>query len=197
MKFAETAFDELLDAFDYCVKDYLHDSLTQTSHDQAVYLIGATAFLLDNVFAKEGAGRELTLLVKNNVMGSLDLNQLSQLAVEMKLDLQSDDYAQGKSIFREYLTYLAGDDDRALDAFNDEAGKIALLFIDRATTIICEDLSEVEQMHIAELALIALGGRMSLLYREKFATRFRTLRSIAFFLFVEEQSEKIRTELLY
>ena len=197
MKFAETVFDELLDAFDYLVEDYLHDSLTPTSHDEASYLVGAAAFLIDNIHSKENAGKEVTQLVKNNVTGSLDLKKLSDLAVEMKLELSNDDFAKGKSIFRDYLTYLANDDDRALDAFDDEAGRIALLFIDKAVSIVTDDLHEVDKMHVAELALLCLGGRISLLYRELFARKFLMLRSAPFFLFIEEQSEKIRTELLY
>ncbi|MCR5490613.1 MAG: hypothetical protein K6F32_00595 [Bacilli bacterium] len=197
MKFAETAFEELLDAFDYCVGDYLHDDVTPASRDEAVYLFGAAAFLIDNLIAKENAGAEITKLVKNNVTGSLDLKKLSQDAVNMKLELDDDDFAEGKSVFRDYLTYLAKDDDRALDAFNDLAGKLALIIIDKATTIMTDDLHEVEPMHVAELALITLGGRMSLLYRELYSRRFLMLSSIAFFLFVEEQSENIRTELLF
>jgi hypothetical protein len=75
------------------------------------------------------------------------------------------------------------------------AGRLVLVTADELTSIVCSDLHQVEPMRIAELMFIVMGSRFDLIYREHFGPRFMTLKSIAFFLDLEDQGERIRSEL--
>ena len=195
MKFAEKTFEDLQDAFLYCVNDYLHDSLLPASEEDAYYVLAASAFLLDNLFAKENAGPEVTQIAKNNITGSLNPKKLNTLATKMRLNLTGEDFARGKSQFRDYLNWIMDSEEVVKDAFADMAGRLVLVTVDELTSIVCQDLHEVEPMRVAEMLFIAIGARFDLLYRELFGPRFMTLKSIAFFLDLEEQGERIRSEL--
>ena len=195
MKFAEKSFEELQDAFLYCVRDYLHDDLLPASLDDAYYVLGAAAFLIDNLFAKENAGLEVTQITKNNLTGSLDPKKLSSMATKIRLALEGEDFQRGKSQFRDYLNWISESEEVIQDAYADMAGRLVLVTADELTSIVCSDLHQVEPMRIAELMFIVIGSRFDLVYRELFGPRFMTLKSIAFFLDLEDQGERIRSEL--
>ncbi|MBQ4254789.1 MAG: hypothetical protein II721_02165, partial [Bacilli bacterium] len=62
MNHAKNNYEILTDAFDYAVRNWLRLDMTEGAMKEATVIHIACTFLLDNLFAKENAGRELTKL---------------------------------------------------------------------------------------------------------------------------------------
>ncbi len=196
MKYAIKVYEELGDAVAYTLSSYLRMELSPDGQVKAAVLNAATAFLFDNLFAKEKAGPEITLAAKADLGNNFVANDLSEKATAMRLAMVGDDFAKGTSPFRNYVAWVAEEEPYVLDAFKDDAGKLALVYLDSLADIILESNKEAPSVRVAEMAFLNITNAFALLFREYLKESYFNLASIRYFIGVEESFEQIRKEIL-
>lgn len=192
MSHARDTYETLKDAFDYALSNWLRLDMTSGSEKEATNIHIACAFLIDNLFAKENAGRELTQIAKEELGNDFDPSKLSEEATKMRLLMSGDDFASGHSPLRDYLYWIAQEKEEVLEAFKDDAGKLTLVYADELATLTCIEHTEVERVRIAEIIFLNVTNAMTLILKGILKERFRSLESYTFFEDVEFEFESIR-----
>ena len=195
MSKARDHYEILEDAFEYSVNNWLRLDLAEGSLKEAKTISIAAAFLLDNLFAKENAGAELTAIAKEELGNSFNPKSLSEEATKIRLMMSGDEFASGKSPLREYLYWIAQDKEEVLEAFKDNAGKLALVYADELATLVCVEHPEVEKIRISEIIFLNAVHALSLIYKQIMGKEYYNLASIAFFQDIEDEFELIRSRI--
>ena len=195
MNHAKNNFEILTDAFDYAVRNWLRLDMTEGAMKEATVIHIACAFLLDNLFAKENAGRELTKLARDELGNDFDPKKLSDMATKIRLLMSGDDFASGKSPLREYLYWIAQDKEEVLEAFKDNAGRLDLVYIDELVTLVCVEHTEVERIRIAEILFLNMTDAIIHILKNVLKERYKSLDSYVFFNDIEEEFELIRSRI--
>ena len=85
MKNAINAYEQLLDAFHYVLHSWLNIKITERGNLEAKEMTAAACFLLDNLYAKEDVGAELSVLVAADLGKVYNPTHLMDKATEMLL----------------------------------------------------------------------------------------------------------------
>ena len=195
MNHAKNNYEILSDAFDYAVRNWLRLDMTPGAMREATIIHIACAFLLDNLFIKEGAGPELTKIAMEELGTDYDARKLSDMATKIRLSMSGDDFASGKSPLREYLYWIAQDKEEVLEAFKDNAGRLDLVYIDELVTMVCIEHTEVERIRIAEILFLNMTDAITHILKEVLKERYKSLDSYVFFNDIEEEFELIRSRI--
>ena len=192
---AENTFETLKDAFDYAVHNHLRLDMAEGSENEAVNMHGAVSYLIDKYFAKEGAGEELTRLCANEMGTSFKPERLAEETKKINAALFGDEFASGKSALRDYVAWIATEKMVVLEAFEDNAGRLALSYIDELTTLVAIEHPEVEKLRIAEILFLYMTEAFARALRHILGKSFEKLASSPYFMDVEEEFELIRSEI--
>ena len=194
MKNAINAYEQLLDAFHYVLNSWLNIKITERGNLEAKEMTAAACFLLDNLYAKEDVGAELSVLVAADLGKAYSPTHLMDKATEMRVFMSGDDFSLGKSPIRDYIRFVAKTEESVTKCYADNAGKLAVVYSDMLTNLVVEECPEVHPMRIAELIFLVITEEFGRLYREILHNAFLALPSAPYFLGVEEAMERIRKE---
>ncbi|MCR5079544.1 MAG: hypothetical protein K6B65_06500 [Bacilli bacterium] len=195
MSNAREHYEILEDAFEYSMDNWLRLDLADGSKNEAKTISIAAAFLIDNLFAKENAGSELTALAREELGSKFNPKDLTEEATKIRLGMSGDEFASGKSPLREYLYWIAQDKEEVLEAFKDNAGRLALVYADELATLVCVEHPEVEKIRISEIVFLNAVHALTLIYKQVMKQDFYSLASIAFFQDIEDEFELIRARI--
>ncbi len=195
MKHAQNAYELLNDSFEYAYRSWLRTDMASGSENDAKVIAAAASFLIDNLFAKEDAGSDISRMVYADLLGQYSPKALSEMATKLRLNISGDDFAAGKSPFRDYLAWVAPEEPEVLNAFDDNYGRLALVTIDEYVTMLCVEHPEIEQMRISEIVFLNITQAFALVYKAMLGKDFRTIKSASFFDNVSAQFENIRADI--
>lgn len=194
MKNAINAYEQLLDAFHYALHSWLNVKITEHGNIEAKEMTAAACFLLDNLYAKEEAGPELSLLAAADLGKAYSPTHLMDKATEMRVFMSGEDFSLGQSPVRDYIRFVAKTEESVTKCYADNAGKLVVVYADMLTNLVVEECPEVHPMRIAELVFLVITEEFGRLYREILHNAFLALASAPYFLGVEEAMERIRKE---
>lgn len=194
MKNAINAYEQLLDAFHYALHSWLNVKITEHGNIEAKEMTSAACFLLDNLYAKEEAGPELSLLAAADLGKAYSPTHLMDKATEMRVFMSGEDFSLGQSPVRDYIRFVAKTEESITKCYSDNAGKLVVVYADMLTNLVVEECPEVHPMRIAELVFLVITEEFGRLYREILHNAFLALASAPYFLGVEEAMERIRKE---
>lgn len=194
MKNAINAYEQLLDAFHYALHSWLNVKITEHGNIEAKEMTAAACFLLDNLYAKEEAGPELSLLAAADLGKAYSPTHLMDKATEMRVFISGEDFSLGQSPVRDYIRFVAKTEESITKCYSDNAGKLVVVYADMLTNLVVEECPEVHPMRIAELVFLVITEEFGRLYREILHNAFLALASAPYFLGVEEAMERIRKE---
>ncbi len=194
MKNAINAYEQLLDAFHYALHSWLNVKITEHGNIEAKEMTAAACFLLDNLYAKEEAGPELSLLAAADLGKAYSPTHLMDKATEMRVFMSGEDFSLGQSPVRDYIRFVAKTEESITKCYSDNAGKLVVVYADMLTNLVVEECPEVHPMRIAELVFLVITEEFGRLYREILHNAFLALASAPYFLGVEEAMERIRKE---
>ena len=194
MKNAINAYEQLLDAFHYALHSWLNVKITEHGNIEAKEMTSAACFLLDNLYAKEEAGPELSLLAAADLGKAYSSTHLMDKATEMRVFMSGEDFSLGQSPVRDYIRFVAKTEESITKCYSDNAGKLVVVYADMLTNLVVEECPEVHPMRIAELVFLVITEEFGRLYREILHNAFLALASAPYFLGVEEAMERIRKE---
>ena len=194
MKNAINAYEQLLDAFHYALHSWLNVKITEYGNIEAKEMTAAACFLLDNLYAKEEAGPELSLLAAADLGKAYSPTHLMDKATEMRVFMSGEDFSLGQSPVRDYIRFVAKTEESITKCYSDNAGKLVVVYADMLTNLVVEECPEVHPMRIAELVFLVITEEFGRLYREILHNAFLALASTPYFLGVEEAMERIRKE---
>lgn len=194
MKNAINAYEQLLDAFHYALHSWLNVKITEHGNIEAKEMTAAACFLLDNLYAKEEAGPELSLLAAADLGKAYSPTRLMDKATEMRVFMSGEDFSLGQSPVRDYIRFVAKTEESITKCYSDNAGKLVVVYADMLTNLVVEECPEVHPMRIAELVFLVITEEFGRLYREILHNAFLALASAPYFLGVEEAMERIRKE---
>ena len=194
MKNAINAYEQLLDAFHYALHSWLNVKITEHGNIEAKEMTSAACFLLDNLYAKEEAGPELSLLAVADLGKAYSPTHLMDKATEMRVFMSGEDFSLGQSPVRDYIRFVAKTEESITKCYSDNAGKLVVVYADMLTNLVVEECPEVHPMRIAELVFLVITEEFGRLYREILHNAFLALSSAPYFLGVEEAMERIRKE---
>ena len=194
MKNAINAYEQLLDAFHYALHSWLNVKITEHGNIEAKEMTSAACFLLDNLYAKEEAGPELSLLAAADLGKAYSPTHLMDKATEMRVFMSGEDFSLGQSPVRDYIRFVAKTEESITKCYSDNAGKLVVVYADMLTNLVVEECPEVHPMRIAELVFLVITEEFGRLYREILHNAFLALASAPYLLGVEEAMERIRKE---
>ena len=85
--------------------------ITEHGNIEAKEMTSAACFLLDNLYAKEEAGPELSLLAAADLGKAYSPTHLMDKATEMRVFMSGEDFSLGQSPVRDYIRFVAIDED--------------------------------------------------------------------------------------
>lgn len=195
MKHAINAYELLSDSFAYACRSWLRVDLAPGSEADAKAIAAAASFLLDNLFAKEDAGEEISRLAYEELGDRYDPKALRELATKLRLALAGEEFAAGKSPLRDYLAWIASEEKEVLTAFADNYGKLALVTMDEYATLLCVEHPEIEKLRIAEIVFLNLTEAFRLIYQSLLGPAFSAVKSAPYFRSVCAQFAAIRADI--
>lgn len=189
-------FEELLDCFDYTVRNWLRFDYNEGQRNDAVVICAAGAFLFDNLFTKRNEGTALTAAAANefSIPDSFDPKALPNMATKIRLAMAGNDFEMGKSPLRDYLRWISPTEPAVMTAYADNEGKLALLIAEEFTNLLLQENDAHESpMHVAELVFLNVFQLFDSFYKNFFGLiGFREKKSYACFASVIESMESIR-----
>lgn len=189
-------FEELLDCFDYTVRNWLRFDANEGQRNDAIIICAASAFLFDNLFAKKNEGAALTAAAAKEFSSSdaFDPKALPAMATKMRLAMSGDDFEMGKSPLRDYLRWISPTEPSVMTAYADYEGKLALQTAEEITNLLLQENDAHESpMHVAELVFLNVFQLFDSFYKEFYGVAgFREKKSHACFASVIESMENIR-----
>lgn len=198
MKKAITLYDELIDSFQYTAKSWLHVDLAAKTIRDAHVIAAASAFLFDNMFAKENSGQDITVATATNLAKDFSGSELSSVATRMRLAMSGNDFEQGKSPLRDYIKWVSEAEPVVLEGYKDNMGKLVLITIEEMVNLVMAEIDIHEApMHVAELYFLNISD----LYANTFLNllgknNFQTYPSSSYLVSVQESMETIRSQIL-
>ena len=188
-------YEELKDRLDYTLSSWLHLEVNPEEEIKSRTILGAAAFLFDNLFAKENAGEEITKAVYADQGEKFVAKALSEMATLLRVNMSSDLFAEGKSPLRDYLRWVKETEPEVEAWQNDFQGKLVVVTVEELVNVFTAKPGRNEPLRIAELFFINLTETFAFAYKELLGPRFQASKSIAYFLSVTEAMEGIRSEI--
>ena len=194
VKKAIAFYEELKDRFDYTLTSWLR--LDPHEFEVATLTtLGASAFLFDNLFAKENAGAEITAAVFADLGSLMQTKALSEEATLLRVNMSSDLFADGQSPVRDYIRWVKETEPDVAAWEKDNYGKLAIVTIENLVNAIVARKKDQEPLRVAELLFLNLTESFAFVYKELLGPRFLSLKSAPYFENVAEAMEHIRGEI--
>lgn len=194
MKQAEHAYLELTDAFDYALSSWLNLPLPQKTVHEAHQIIGASCFLLDNIYCKQDAGREISLAIAKDIGADFNPAEAKDEAAQIRVFISGGDFALGQSPLRDYVRFVSKTEPSILNCYADSAGKLVAITCDELTNLVYGQTQEIHPTRLAEIIFLVITEEFGRLYREILGKGFFLLQSVPYFLGIEKAMERIRKE---
>lgn len=194
MKKAVSFYEELKDRLDYTLSSWLRLDPRESEVPTRITL-GASAFLFDNLFAKENAGADITAAVFGDLGSLLQTKALSEEATALRVNMSSDLFADGKSPVRDYLRFVKESEPDVEAWEKDHYGKLVIVTCENLANAISERKKDQESLRLAELLFLNLTEAFALCYKELLGPRFRSIKSAPYFESVTDAMEGIRGEI--
>lgn len=198
MSKASNLYRELQEAFDYLCRSWLRYSPTASTIDEANVIFAANAFLFDNLFGKESAGREITALAAKDLGANYRPADLNAMATKIRLGMSREDIEKGGTSLRDYIKWVAEEHEVILDSLADDYGLLVVATAEELSALILEqtrDNKDIIPTEATELTLLNLAQAFLLFYKEAFGPAFLRNPSAPFFLDVEAEMERINKEI--
>lgn len=198
MKKAVSLYHDLQEAFDYLCTSWLRYRPNPATMDDANILLSASAFLFDNLFAKESAGKELTAAAAKDLGANFKPKSLSETATRIRLAMNAEDLRKGGTNVRDYVNWVGEEHPVIFDALKDTYGLLVVATADEVASLILsqnQDNKDMIPLEVAELTLLNFAQAFFLAYKEHFGMAFLRNPSAPFFLDVEEEMERINKEI--
>lgn len=195
MSKAVAFYDELKDRLDYALSSWLRIEPSIDEEMATRTILGASAFLFDNLFAKEDAGRKLTAEISFDQGRFFVAKALSEKATLLRINMQSDLFADGKSPLRDYLRWIVETEPEVASWSKDLYGQLAIVTIEELVNVFTSKPGKSEPLRVAELLFLNMTEVFCYAYRELLGPRFMGLKSSTYFLTVNEAMEGIRSEI--
>ncbi len=195
MKKALQAYSDLRDIVIYSSENWLRLELTDRDHDEITYLTAATAFLLDNLFFKEGVGSELTEEAKSDFNGEFEANKLGETATDLRLSMIGNTFEARTSEFKKYWNWIIETEEYLKEGLKDNHGLLPLAYVDALVDLVLKDHKDEISTRVSEIMFLNVISCFCSIYKEAYGTkRFKLLSSYPFFEGVEDAMENIRKE---
>ena len=188
-------YDELKNAFEYLCHSWLRYEPNQSTMDDANVILSASAFLYDNIFAKEGAGRAVTSETAKDLGNAFRPRALSEAATKIRLGMSQEDILKGGTTLRDYIKWVAEEHAVILDALKDDYGLLVVATAEEIANLIITQHKEAIPLETAELTLLNLAQAFHLFYKEQYGVAFARNPSAPFFLDVDDEMERINKEI--
>lgn len=195
MKHALDVYEELKDASEYALSDWLRLPVNDDLSFELINLNAAAAFIFDRLFAKENAGVEVTKCAEEDLMEHYSAEALSNEAAELLLRMKEADFEKDQSDFAGYYRFITQTEDYVKEASKDSEGMLALIYIEKLISIIMKANKEQNSLRVGEVVFVNLTAAWALIYKELYGPRFVGLRSSPYFEGVEEAASRIRCEI--
>jgi hypothetical protein len=195
MKHALDVYEELKDASEYALDDWLRLPASEDLAFDLINLNAASAFLFDRLFAKENAGAEVTKCAQEDLMERYNAQALSDTATELLLRMKQADFDKDQSDFAGYYRFIIQTEDYVKEAPKDSEGMLALVYIEKLISLIMKANKEQNSLRVGEVVFVNLTAAWMLIYKELYGPRFVGLRSSPYFEGVEEAASRIRCEI--
>ena len=191
-----TLYQDLKEAFDYLCTSWFKYHPTASTIDDANVILASSAFLFDNLYAKEDAGREITAAAAKDLGASFRPRALSEMATKIRLGMSAEDISRGGTTLRDYVKWVAEEHPVILDALKDNHGLLVLATAEELTNLINNENKEhLVPLEVAELTMLSVAQAYFLCCKEFFGMSFLRNPSAAFFLDVESEMERINKEI--
>lgn len=191
MKHAIDAFTLLLDQFEYTVDSFLRLDISSGAKEEAINVIAASSFLLDKIFAKEDAGKEITLLAKEE-LSKFDPSKLLDNAASIKLSMASKKLFEDASALKEYLDWLKPVESAPSYLTCDDYGRLALVCIDKLSSIVVDDQNAQARLRICEMMFLNISDSFYQIYLNISPEDFKQKNSYIGFKSINESLDDIR-----
>lgn len=191
MKHALDLFSLLLDQFDYTVDSFLRLDISKGAKEEAVYVIGAASFLLDKMFAKEDAGKEITDVAKEELT-RFDPSKLMDNATSMHIAINGDKLFQDNSPLKEYLDWLKPIESAPTYLTCDNYGRLALSAADKLISIVADDQTNESKLRISEMLFLNISNVFYHTYLNMGLDDFKNKNSFIGFKSIDESLDEIR-----
>lgn len=195
MKKALSVYYDLQNAFEYLSRSWLRYRPNQSTIDDANVILGASAFLFDNLFAKEDAGKEITAAVAKELGASFRPRALSEMATKIRLGMSEQDVRNGGTKLRDYMKWVAEEHPVIYDALNDNYGLLVVATAEELSSLLIQENKDLIPLETAELTLLNIAQAYFLIYKETYGNTFLARSSASFFLDVEFEMERINKEI--
>lgn len=188
-------YEELKGAFDYLCRSWFRYDPNQSTIDDANVLLAASAFLYDNLFAKENAGRAITNAAAADLGASFRPRALNEAATKIRLGMSEEDILKGGTQLRDYVRWVAEEHPVILEGLKDDYGLLVFALAEEISSLIITQNKDLIPLEAAELTLLNLAQAFHLFYKEQYGVAFQTHPSAAFFADVDEEMERINKEI--
>ena len=188
-------YENLKEAFDYLCRSWLRYTPNQATMDDANVLLAASAFLYDNLFAKESAGRAITNAAAADLGSSFRPRALNEAATKIRLGMSEEDVLKGGTQLRDYIRWVAEEHPVILESLKDDYGLLVVALAEEVSSLVITENKELIPLEAAELTLLNLAQAFHLFYKEQYGVAFAKNPSAAFFADVDEEMERINKEI--
>ena len=188
-------YDELKNTFQYLCSSWLKYRPNQSTEDDANVILAASAFLFDNLFTKEDAGRALTAEAAKDLGTNFKASALSAMATKIRLGMSEEDILKGGTQLRDYIKWVAEEHPVILDVLKDQYGLLVVATAEEIASLIIAQDKDLIPIEAAELTLLNLTRCFHLFYKEIYGTAFQRNPSASYFLDVESEMERITKEI--
>ncbi len=191
MKHAENAFQLLLDQYSYTIDSYLRLDLSNKTIDEIKIVLGGSSFLIDKLFAKENAGKEITNLIEEE-MDNPNLEKLVDEATKLKMAMDKKEILSKGSPLKNYLDWLRKSEDAPSYLTCDNYGRLALATLDDIVSITCDEQSSESHLRITELLFLNIVDSFYQIYMTLDSATFKKHNSYIGFKQINAALDDIR-----
>lgn len=188
-------YDELKNTFHYLCASWLKYHPNPATEDDANVILAASAFLFDNLFAKENAGTALTAEAAKDLGANFKARALSDMATRIRLGMSESDVRKGGTQLRDYINWVAEEHAVILDALKDNYGLLVVATAEEISSLIITENKDLIPIEAAELTLLNLTRCFHLFYKEMLGSAFDRNPSATYFNDVEGEMERITAEI--
>ncbi len=196
MKRALSLLDDLQSTFDYLTSSWLRYSVNERTAQEALVILCAGSYLFDNLFAKEGAGREITAVAARELGDDFKPNDLAETATKLRLAMSEEHFSSNGSPLRDYLLWVAEEHPIIMETTKDVYGLLPLAIAEAISTLLMEQNEHFVATEVAELSFLNFITAFHLNYKELEGAKFNTHDSAPAFLDVEDEMERITKEIV-
>ena len=191
-------YEDLKEAFSYLCSSWLRYEPNPATQDDANVILAASAYLFDNLFAKENAGAAITSAAAKDLGAAFRARALSEAATKIRLGMSEEDIRKGGTQLRDYMKWVAEEHAVIYDSLKDHYGLLVVSTAEEISALILsqnQDNKDMIPLEAAELTLLNFAQAFFLAYKEHFGLAFLRNPSAPFFLDVEEEMERINKEI--